>query len=141
MTARGEGDLSGVRVLLVDDDDDGREMIAMVLQDRGAIVTQARSSSEALEAFVAAAPDVLVSDIGLPIEDGFGLLRKIREVEATRGGEVPAVALTGYGRVPETESERARGGGFAVHLMKPVAVAQLLRALTDVLEVPPVPRD
>jgi CheY-like chemotaxis protein len=119
-------------VLLVDDDEDGRELIAMILEESGAVVTQARSANEALEAFLAEAPDVLISDIGLPVEDGFGLLRRIRAAEATRGGAVTAVALSGFGRIAGSEAPRA--SGFAAHLTKPVGHVQLLRTLTELLQ-------
>ncbi len=123
--------LAGVRVLLVDDDDDLRDMIAMVLEESGAVVTQARTANEALDAFIAATPDVLVSDLGMPAQDGFGLLRSIRAIEATSGGEVLAVALSGYARAPGREP--ATAGGFAAHLVKPVVADDLLRTLADLL--------
>ncbi len=126
-------DLAGVRVLLVDDDDDGREMVAFVLEEHGAVVLQARTANEALTAFTAEAPDLVVSDIGLPVQDGYALLEEIRAVETTGGGSVPVIALSGYERAPESK----RGsGGFAAHLTKPIEVEHLIATICRLLKRP-----
>jgi CheY-like chemotaxis protein len=135
MSSPEESALEGVRVLLVDDDDDGRELVALILEQCGALVTTAGSASEAFAAFMADAPRLLISDIALPVEDGFSLLRRMRAVEATRGGHVVAVAISGYERGPD--STDARAGGFAAHLTKPVGRAHLLRALRAALASAP----
>ena len=126
--------LAGVRVLVVDDDEDGREMLAIVLEKNGALVTTAGTAAEALGAFEREPPRVLISDIGLPLEDGFSLLRKIRALEATRGGEVTAVALSGFGSAEDRADTRERG--FHAHLTKPVGLSHLLQTLTDLLQPP-----
>lgn len=131
-SSRADAALAGVRVLLVDDDEDGRELVAMVLAQCGAIVTHAGTAAEAFAAFEAEAPHLLISDIALPGEDGHTLLRRIRAVEVTRGGHVTAVAISGYGRTPDGAEPSA--GGFAAHLTKPVGRAQLVRTLTAVLQ-------
>jgi len=132
MTAELESVLAGVRVLLVDDDDDGRDLMATMLEHAGAVVVAAANAAEAFDAFVAEPPRLLLSDIALPGEDGFSLLRRIRAVEAARGGEVIAVAISGYGH-----EVAANAGGFAVHLTKPVERLQLLRILRALLDPPP----
>ena len=126
--------LAGVRVLVVDDDEDGREMLALVLEKNGALVTTAGTAAEAYGAFERESPRVLISDIGLPSEDGFSLLRKIRALEATRGGEVTAVALSGFGSAEDRSDTRVRG--FHAHLTKPVGLAHLLQTLTELLQPP-----
>lgn len=121
-------ELRGRKVLVVDDDGDNREMLATVLEQTGALVTTAESAAAALSAFQRDGADVLVLDIGLPDEDGFSLLRKLR---ASRGGSIPAIALTGYDS-PE-DRRQADGEGFQAHLTKPVALAHMLAAVARVL--------
>jgi CheY-like chemotaxis protein len=94
----------------------------------------AASVDEALVAFERDSPRALVCDIGLPTEDGFSLLRKIRAIEATRGGHIAAVALSGYGS--DEDRERSSAGGFHEHLTKPVALPEFLRTLADMLAKP-----
>jgi PAS domain S-box-containing protein len=101
--------LDGLRVLVVDDEQDTREMLKAGLGQCGAEVTAAGSAAEALEALVAGAPDVLISDIGMPGEDGYELIRKVRALPAEEGGKVPAIALTAYARV-EDRMQALRAG-------------------------------
>ena len=113
-------DLSGLRILVVEDDPDGCEAISLVLSGAGADVRTAASARVALEITERWAPDVLVSDIGLPDEDGHSLLRKIRGL----GNDAPAVALTAYTRAQDRA--RALAAGFAAHLAKPVEPQDLV---------------
>jgi signal transduction histidine kinase/DNA-binding response OmpR family regulator len=124
-----DGTLAGVRVLVVEDDADGREAIAMLLTSAGADVVAVASASAALRAIADEAPDVLVSDIGLPIEDGYVLIRKVRALEAARGGAVPAIALTAYTRAHDRA--RALAAGYQAHVCKPVDPPELLGALSE----------
>ncbi|MBA2379068.1 MAG: PAS domain-containing protein [Blastocatellia bacterium] len=110
--------LAGLHVLVVDDEEDGRELIATVLELRGARVTLASSSAEALEKLGSEQPDVILSDIGMPGEDGYTLIKKIRDRPVERGGEIPAVALTAYAGAQDREM--ALRSGFQVHVPKPV---------------------
>jgi CheY-like chemotaxis protein len=122
-------ELRGRKVLVVDDDADNREMLATILEQSGAVVITAESSAAALSLFEREGADVLILDIGLPDEDGFGLLRKLR---ASRGGSgIPAIALTGYD-TPE-DRDQAHGEGFQAHLTKPVALAHVLAEVARVL--------
>jgi signal transduction histidine kinase/DNA-binding response OmpR family regulator len=116
--------ISGVRVLLVDDDPDARDVIAATLRRAGADVTTVSSALEALDTLPGAKPDVLISDIAMPDHDGYALIRRIRQLPNEDGGEVPAIALTAYAR--EEDRARALDAGFQVHLAKPVDPGDLL---------------
>jgi signal transduction histidine kinase len=115
--------LTGLRVLLVEDEADARELLSLMLTRQGARVVAVGSVQEALEQFDQQPPDVLVSDIGLPGEDGYALMRQIRGRPAPRGGQVPAVALTAFAR-PE-DRIRALEAGFQIHAPKPVDADEL----------------
>jgi PAS domain S-box-containing protein len=120
--------LDQVRVLLVEDDDDSRSLLSMMLKRHGAIVTSVKSASEALAVFNnTPRPDLLVSDIGMPDVDGYELIRKIRD----QGGQVPALALTGY--ATKKDRERALQAGYQMHLAKPIEQADLIAALVSLL--------
>ncbi|MGE0126594.1 MAG: CHASE3 domain-containing protein [Blastocatellales bacterium] len=115
--------LNGARVLVVDDDADTRQLLRRILEDYGATVRTAASAAEALEMIVAGPPDALVADIGMPDEDGYALMRKIRKLPSERGGGVPALALTAYAR-PEDRT-RALTAGFQNFVTKPVEPDEL----------------
>jgi CheY-like chemotaxis protein len=116
--------LEGVHLLLVDDDEDSRDLIACILEERGAEVAQASSAAEAMTLLEQEPPpDVVLSDIGMPDVSGYMLIRKIRELPSERGGRVPAVALTAYART--VDSERALEAGFQAHVTKPVDADRL----------------
>jgi signal transduction histidine kinase/ActR/RegA family two-component response regulator len=117
--------LDGVRVLLVEDDVDTREALALVLAEAGARVTSVGSAAEALASLTGSSPDVIVCDLGLPGEDGYALMRKLHGLGAGAGRLVPALALTAYAQ--ERDRERALAAGFREHLAKPVSPATLLR--------------
>jgi len=109
--------LDGLRVLVVDDETDGRESIAMVLTQAGAVVTAASSAAEALQTLPDARPEVLVSDLGMPDQDGFDLIRQLRS-RGYQAKDLPAVALTAF--VGKDHQRRAIMAGFQVHVPKPV---------------------
>jgi CheY-like chemotaxis protein len=119
--------LDGVRVLVVDDEADTRELVAVVLREAGAEVREADSAAAAIEAMDREIPDVLVSDIGMPREDGYGLLRGLRSRPPHRGGFTPAIALTAFTRGEDVA--RAMAAGFQLHLAKPVEPAELAAAV------------
>ncbi len=110
--------LTGLRVLVVDDETDARDFYTAVLEAYGAQVTTVASVKEALEALERQCPDVLISDIGMPGEDGYMLLRQVRAREARRGGHLPALALTAYAR--GEDCKKALDAGFQKHMSKPV---------------------
>jgi CheY-like chemotaxis protein len=120
-------DLTGLRVLAVEDDLDSRELLATVLGQSGAVAHAAASAAEAFRLFTSGTFDVLVSDIGLPGEDGYGLISRIRTLSPTEGGRIPAVALTAFAR--GDDRTRALRAGFDMHLPKPVEPAELVAVL------------
>ena len=122
--------IDDLRVLLVDDTDDGRALTALVLTQAGARVQPVRSVREALESIERDPPDVLVSDIGLPDEDGYALILQIRRHEAAHGGFLPAVALTGYARV--ADRDRILAAGFQSHVTKPLDPIALTAAIAAI---------
>jgi len=123
--------LRGVKLLVVDDDADARELLSIVLQEAGAEVSTAGSANEALEAFQRERPDVLVSDIGMPDGDGYSLIRRVRSLEGESGAKVPALALTAFARV-EDRGE-ALGSGFQAHLPKPIEPAELTALIAQLI--------
>jgi signal transduction histidine kinase/ActR/RegA family two-component response regulator len=121
-----EPELRGVNVLVVDNDEDARDLLRKVLEQCGANVTTASSAAEALAALAQSRPDVLVSDIGMPGEDGYDLIRKVRASEQD-GKSLPAVALTAY--VSEEDRRRAISAGYQEHLSKPVELVKLSKLI------------
>jgi PAS domain S-box-containing protein len=123
--------LSGLHILVVDDEPDACDMMAMLLEPYGATVTTARSAADARMQFRQRIPDVLISDIGMPEENGFMLIRQIRSMEQQYGGAMPAIALSAY--VREEDQRQALQAGFQSHLSKPVdgmALVALVAQLT-----------
>jgi CheY-like chemotaxis protein len=121
--------LAGVRVLLVDNDADARELTTMMLAEGDADVRTAVSAPEALAACDEWRPDVLISNIGLPGEDGYTLMKKLRARESERGGHIPAIALTAYGS--KEDRLRALSVGYEYHISKPVEPAELLTVVAS----------
>jgi CheY-like chemotaxis protein len=120
------GSLDGVRVLVVDDDLDSRDLMTHLLAQAGAKVTTVGSAAEALEIIDALVPDVLVSDIGMPGQDGYALLRTLRTRD-TPAASIPAVAVTAYAR-PDDRAH-AIEAGFQVHVSKPIAPPDLIASV------------
>ena len=116
--------LTGMKILLVEDDDDAREVLRLSLESRGALVTAASGAREALAAVQQALPDVIVSDIAMPDEDGHAFLRKVRALPRDRGGRIPAVALTAL--TSREARVASREAGFHYHLDKPVDTRKLV---------------
>jgi PAS domain S-box-containing protein len=119
--------LDGVHVLLVEDDDDSRKLLGTMLRRYGARVTSTKSAADALEVFASELPDVMISDIGMPDQDGYELVRKLRALPVEKGGATPAIALTGY--ASRKDRERALGSGYQTHLAKPIEQAELIAAI------------
>lgn len=120
-------------MLVVDDDADQREMLTAVLEHVGAVVTTATSVAEALGQVEREPPDVVISDVGLPGEDGFTLASRLRD-GPSGGKDVPVIALTGYD-APQDHA-RALEMGFRAHLTKPVSLDELLATLAAVVRAP-----
>jgi CheY-like chemotaxis protein len=126
------GSLRGVRVLVVEDEPDSRELLEEVLRDVGMIVDAAGTVAEAFSALMANRPDVIISDIGMPYENGYSFLRNLRQVLPEDGGTIPALALTGFAR--EVDRERAFAAGFNQHLAKPFNRDRVLQALSELTQ-------
>lgn len=130
-------ELSGVTVLAVDDDPDAREVLRRTLEERGVRVIEAISGAQVMEFLVAAAnkraprPDVLLFDIGMPIMDGYSLIRAVRALPEDEGGATPAIALTAFAR-PEDRT-RSLLSGFQIHLSKPVELTELLASIASLV--------
>ena len=127
MTDERRPPLRGVQILVVDDDDDTRELLTRVLETRGAEVVAAASANEAWAAFERSVPDAMLVDIAMPGEDGFSFLRRVRACAPDKGGRVPAAALTARVIVQDRlESLRA---GFQSHIAKPVDPEELVEVM------------
>lgn len=135
--AKSAVDISGIRVLVVEDDADSREFIAFALEQENAIVTVVASGVDALQAIACSPPDIVVSDIGMPNIDGYMLIQQIRRLMAVKGESVPAlskeacylpaIALTAY--AGELDQKQALAAGFERHLAKPLEIDELIKAI------------
>lgn len=120
-------DLNNLKIVVVDDEPDARELLSSLLKAHGAEVTQCNSAAAALEAIRKVRPQILVSDIGMPQMDGYALIKKVRELTSEEGGLVPAIALTAYTRVEDRV--RALSQGFQMFVPKPVEPSELIAAI------------
>lgn len=123
--------LSGLRVLVVDDEPDTREFLAAVLEQQGATVLTAASAQEAMTLIHRDRPDALLSDVGMPLEDGYSLMRRIRSLPAERGGGIPAAAVTAYAR--EEDRRQAIAAGFQLHVAKPIEPRKLVATVAKLV--------
>ena len=123
--------LQGLRLMVVDDEDDARTVVSEVLREMGAQVHPVASAQEALSNLEAVRPDVLVSDIGMPDMDGYTLIRKIRALPPDLGGGTPAIALTAYARAED--GQRAFAAGYQMHITKPIEARQLTIAIANLV--------
>ncbi|WP_175586783.1 hybrid sensor histidine kinase/response regulator [Nostoc sp. UIC 10630] len=124
--------LTGIRVLVVDDDTDSRDFVAFVLEEDGAFVIAVSSAYEALQTLALVKPDVLVSDISMPEMDGYMLIHQVRTLTPEQGGQIPAIALTAFAR--NDDQQEALKAGFQMHLSKPVNPEELIAAITRIVE-------
>jgi signal transduction histidine kinase/DNA-binding response OmpR family regulator len=136
--AAGAARLGGLKILVVDDEQDARDLIAEILRRGGAEVTTAGSAREGLQQLGRLRPAVLVSDIAMPDEDGYAFIRCIRQLAPDDGGTTPSVALTAYAR--EEDRARAIAAGFQAHLAKPVEPGDLVAAVAGLAANPPADR-
>jgi PAS domain S-box-containing protein len=123
--------LAGKKILIVDDIPDARDFLCILLEQYGATVTVCASASEVLNILSQSQPDLLISDLGMPEMDGYGLIGKIRELPVEQGGGIKAIALTAY--AGETDRERVLAAGFQKHVAKPLEAEKLLQAIVDLL--------
>jgi len=124
--------LAGLRVLVIDDEVDARTLLSAMLERCGAQVVAVSSSREGLDSLQSWMPDVLIADIGMPVEDGYGFIRKVRALPRELGGHTPALALTAYARTEDRA--RALSEGYHVHLAKPVDRYELAAVVATLTE-------
>jgi CheY-like chemotaxis protein len=121
--------LTGVRVLIVDDEPDARELLKRILSEFEAEVETVSSATEALPLVERVHPDVLVSDIGMPEVDGYELIRAVRLLPADDGGQTPALALTAFAR--SEDRQRALLAGYQAHVAKPIEPSELITTIAS----------
>ncbi|MBW4444298.1 MAG: response regulator [Plectolyngbya sp. WJT66-NPBG17] len=124
--------LSGLRVLVVDDEPDSRELVAFVLEQSGAEVMAATTAYEALEMLNRLKPEVLLSDIGMPEMDGYMLMQQVRALPPEQGGQVRAIALTAY--AGDFDQQQARQAGFQQHVSKPIEPENLIQVIFSLMK-------
>ena len=124
------GVLQGLRILIVDDDSDARDLLEAVLTQRSAQVLSADCAARALELLRSELPDVLVSDIAMPEEDGYMLIARVRALPHEEGGRTPAVAVTAF--AGRADRARALEAGFDAHYAKPIDIDALVDTLVDI---------
>ncbi len=132
------GSLQGLTVLVVDDEEDARDAMVVLLGQAGARVHSVATAGEAVDVLVRERPDVVLSDVAMPGEDGYALIRRIRSLPADKGGRVPAAALTAYATLEDRA--RALRAGFDEHLPKPVDPGRLIGVITSLAGDPRPPR-
>ncbi len=123
--------LAGVRVLVVDDDADSRDFLVFALKDSGAIATAVNSTSSALTVLGSFKPDALISDIGMPDEDGYTLIRQVRSLSTAEGGKIPAIAVTAY--AGDKDRHEAITAGFQRHMSKPIIPDELVNVIVELV--------
>jgi signal transduction histidine kinase/ActR/RegA family two-component response regulator len=131
-TAESPIGLSGLKVLVIDDETDSRDFVAFVLQQAGAQVMMAASAEQGLAVLTQFQPHILLSDVGMPNVDGYMLIQHIRTLSAQQGGTVPAIALTAY--AGDFNQQQALQAGFQQHLSKPIEPDELVKAIADLVE-------
>jgi len=130
-------DLTGLKVLIVDDESDTRLVVSRLLGECGAEVIGAASAAEAMSILQTQKPDVLIGDIGMPEMDGYQMIKRIRSLPAAAGGEIPAIALTAFSRVEDRR--RALLAGYQYHVGKPVEVSELTATIATITKRIPRP--
>jgi PAS domain S-box len=123
--------LDGIHVLLVEDDEDSRKLLSVMLRQHGAEVTSASRAAEAFRLFNEKLPDVLISDIGMPEQDGYELMRRIRDLPVEKGGLIPALALTGY--ATRKDHDLSLSAGYHRHIAKPIEQEELVAAIASLV--------
>jgi CheY-like chemotaxis protein len=121
--------LDSIRLLVVDDDDDNRDLLKTLLSHYGAVVTLASSAAEAMKFLIDSPPDILISDIGMPDEDGYQFMTKVRKLPKKKGGNIPAIALTAFAKIEDRE--KALSVGFQQHIAKPIDPTAFVKIIAE----------
>ncbi len=125
--------LNGIKILVVDDETDTRELVTFILEQQGAKVTAAASAQEALVALTESKPDVLLSDIGMPQMDGYMLIQQVKALASEQGEQIPAIALTAY--AGEMNQQKALAAGFCKHISKPIEPEELVHVIAGLVRL------
>ena len=125
------GLLDGLRILVVDDEADARDLVSTILTRCGSEVRCSESVAEAMQVFREWDPDLLVSDVGMPHEDGYSLIKKVRKLRSKGAKQIPALALTAY--ATDEDRSRALSAGFQAHLTKPIEPGLLITSIATAL--------
>ena len=123
--------MAGLKILVVDDEADARDLVFTILTRCGSEVRCSESAAEAIQTFAEWDPDLLVSDIGMPNEDGYSLIKRLRKLRSKRAKQIPAVALTAY--ATEEDRSMALSAGFQLHLVKPIEPHTLVKSIAAAL--------
>jgi CheY-like chemotaxis protein len=124
-----EGGLKGIDILVVEDDDDTRELLKVLLETQGAVVRTSASAQEGLAAYDRSRPDVLVADIGMPDYNGYTLIGRVRARDREKGKIVPAIALTAF--TTAIDRDTVLSAGFQIHMPKPFEPSHLISVIAD----------
>lgn len=124
--------LEGIRILVVDDDADSLELLVLTLEGYGAEVTAVTSAHEALQVLTQVKPNLLISDIAMPTEDGYTLIRQIRAMPSEQGGQIPAIAVTAC--VEDFHYQQAIAAGFQKYITKPIDIELLMQEVVSLVE-------
>jgi CheY-like chemotaxis protein len=124
-----EADLAGMKVLIVDDEPDARELLQVVLEQYGAQVLAVTCAAQVLASLESFPPDILISDIGMPDMDGYALMQQVRSLPPEKGGQIKAIALSAYARVED--QQRSLAVGFQHHISKPVDLDKLVQTIFE----------
>jgi CheY-like chemotaxis protein len=123
--------LDEMKLLIVDDEQDTRDLLQTALSECGAITTVAASADDGFQQLISNPPDVLISDIGMPNQDGYEFIRRVRALPTDQGGKVPAVALTAYARIEDRL--KALRAGYEMHVPKPVELTELVAVILSLV--------
>jgi CheY-like chemotaxis protein len=123
--------LKGLRILVVDDEADSRDLVSAILMRCGSDVNCCKSAADGMKAFMSWKPDLLVSDIGMPVEDGYSLIKKLRKLKTKHAREIPAIALTAY--ATKEDQERTLSSGFQMHVAKPIVPEKLITSIAKAM--------
>ena len=130
--------LSGITILAVDDEADARQIVKLVLEEHGAVVDTAASAGEGLELLKQRRYNVILSDLGMPDEDGYTFIGKVRELGSDRGGNTPAAALTAFAR--SDDRTRIFKAGYQMHIAKPVEPVELVASVATLADISRTPK-
>lgn len=123
--------LSGSQVLIVDDNDDSLELLTFILEECQVEIIKAKSVAEAMDCLARSRPNLLISDVSMPGEDGYVLIEKVKQLTTAQGWQLPVIALTAF--ATEAEQQRLLAAGFQMHLVKPIDPNEVIAVVMEVM--------